>query len=103
MQQDRLSSQIFKALGIDNMPFGNNIVVTGLGGIGKSVLCINLISECLGQKEENRIICATLDVTPEDVRAKVGTLCPDGSEKPEKIVFIDDYSWLLGEVNEARA
>lgn len=100
MSKPTFDSSVLKALGIDNIPFGNNIVLTGPAGIGKSVFCTNLIGGCLKQESETRVICATLDSAPKDVRIKVSNQCSDKSVTPEKIVFIDGYSWLLGEVNE---
>jgi KaiC/GvpD/RAD55 family RecA-like ATPase len=88
---------MLEALGVDNLPFGNNVVLTGPAGVGKSVFCNNLTSECL--KNGINVIYATLDVAPSDVRARISTVCPEeGGLKG--ITFVDGYSWLIGEVHE---
>ena len=99
MSQPTFDSSLLKALGIDNLPFGNNIVLTGPTGVGKSVLCTNIMTECLNHTEEKRVVCATFDVAPKEIRTKVTAQSPEGN-KSEKLIFIDGYSWLLGEVNE---
>jgi KaiC/GvpD/RAD55 family RecA-like ATPase len=88
---------MLKALGLDDLSFGNNIILTGPAGVGKSVFCNNLTSECL--KQGINVIYATLDIAPNDVRAQISTERPEEGDL-KSITFIDGYSWLIGEVHE---
>lgn len=93
-------SSIIKALGVDTIPFGNDIVLTGPAGVGKSVFCTNLTSECLSQNPELNVIYATFDSAPKEIRTRISEQDPEKHDNLEKLIFVDGYSWLLGEVNE---
>ena len=86
---------MFEALGIGNVPFGNNVVLTGPAGIGKSVFCKSLVAKCRAQSVQ--VIYVTLDADPRDIRSDVQN---SSFEHIEDCTFIDGYSWLLGRANE---
>lgn len=98
MNQRRFDLQILKELDIDGAPFGTNIVLTGPPGVGKSVFCETLIGECL--KEEVNVIYATLDTAPKDIRDRVLGQGTKQLDERKGLIFIDGYSWLLGEETE---
>jgi KaiC/GvpD/RAD55 family RecA-like ATPase len=92
---ERLAVPLLRALDIEGSPFGTNIVLTGPPGIGKTVFCENLMSDCLTAGVN--VICTALDTAPKDIRERV--LRASSYEGPG-FVFIDAYSWLLGEEYE---
>ena len=99
MEKETFESPTLRALGIEKLPFGNDIVLTGPPGIGKSIFCTNVICDCLKQENQNNVVFATFDVSPKDLRVRLSEQYPEGNGF-EKIIFIDGYSWLLGEINE---
>ena len=99
MNPQTFNSSILQALGVDDVPFGNNLVLTGPAGVGKSIFCTNLTRESLREEEGSVVIFATFDVAPKDIRAQVSDQRPACVE-PSNLIFIDWYSWLLGETNE---
>ncbi|MFH0748689.1 MAG: RAD55 family ATPase [Candidatus Bathyarchaeota archaeon] len=72
-----------------------NILITGPPGVGKSVLCENLMADCLQNEVEVIYVC--LDTSPEEIRSKV---LKRDLKKSAKLSFIDGYSWLLNEIYE---
>ncbi|MFH0897169.1 MAG: RAD55 family ATPase [Candidatus Bathyarchaeota archaeon] len=89
---------MFETLGIEGIPFGNNLVLSGPAGIGKSVFCKSLICESLNKGIG--IIYVALDAAPKDIKNEV---LERGLKKIEQLgtcTFIDGYSWLLGQENE---
>ncbi len=89
---------VLKALGIDVMPFGNNLVLIGLPGVGKSVFCGNLAGECL--RKGVNVVYVAVDASPKEIRDRVLEQCPEGSRESGVLTFVDGYSWLLGEADE---
>ena len=93
-----LDFSILKTFGVDSVPFGMNILITGPPGVGKSVLCENLMVECL--KKEINVVYVSLDTSPEDIRTRVLKQDIKTLKKIKKLTFIDGYSWLLNKICE---
>lgn len=91
------SCSLLKALGINDISFGNNILLTGPAGVGKSTFCDNLTNECL--REGINVVYAALDVAPNNIRTAIQLGRPEEINL-KGLTFVDGYSWLLGEVNE---
>ncbi len=89
---------LLKGLDFDGLPYGCNVLLTGLPGIGKSVFCQTLTGECL--REESNVIYITLDASPKEIKNKVLGQGSDGSKESRFLTVVDGYSWMLGEVNE---
>lgn len=98
MQQDRLSFPILEELGIESVPYRNNIIITGPPGVGKSIFCENLMCECLNKQVDT--IYATLDCSPKDIREKALRHRVETIDSIKSLIFIDGYSWLIGEEKE---
>ncbi len=96
MSRPEFNLSALTALGIETMPRGNNLVLTGLPGVGKSVFCGNLVAECL--RKGINVIYVALDASPDEIRNRVLEQRPGGSEESEALTFIDGYSWLLGDM-----
>jgi KaiC/GvpD/RAD55 family RecA-like ATPase len=74
-----------------------NLIVVGPSGIGKTILCETIINDLL---TDARIMYVTLDHSPTEIRTRIEA---NGIPKPEgttPLVFVDGYSWLVGEAIE---
>ncbi|MDQ1279542.1 MAG: hypothetical protein QG670_804 [Thermoproteota archaeon] len=98
MNQVAYNFPVLKPLGIEELSFGRNIIAAGPPGVGKSVLCDNLVIDCLAKGIH--VIYITLDTAPKEIMGRLELLCSKESGKKERPSFIDGYSWLLGEVTE---
>ena len=79
------------------VPLGSNVVLIGPPGVGKTMFCEALLCECLSKRVEALYI--TLDHTPKDVRNRISKREIDLTRR-EVLVFVDGYSWLVGESTE---
>ena len=80
----------------NGIPIGNNILLIGPPGNGKTIFCDNLINQCL--KSNINCIYVTIDKTPDEIKnnlTKMGI-----NHDRENIVFIDGYTWLIGKSEE---
>jgi len=73
---------------------GSNTLIIGPPGIGKTVLCWNIVAECI--KNGTGAVYVTLDSAPKTIEDAIRT--QGDSEGTNKITFVDCYSWLIGEV-----
>ena len=81
----------------DSVPEGNLIVI-GPSGIGKTILCETIMNELL--LTGARIMYVTLDHSPEDIRSRIQARDFSISENKMPLMFVDGYSWLVGEATE---
>ena len=81
----------------DSIPEGNLIVI-GPSGIGKTILCETVMSELF--LTGARIMYATLDHSPEDIRSRIQARGLSISKNKTPLIFVDGYSWLVGETTE---
>jgi len=80
------------------IPSGTNILLVGPPGVGKTAFCETLLCECLRNRDEALYI--TLDHDPKDIRVRISKRGTDLVGEKKKLVFVDGYSWLVGESNE---
>lgn len=94
------SFDILKGLILTPLSAGLNLAIMGPPGVGKSTLCLELVKEAYGGglKCLNIITNNPLALIKEQLRA-LG-ITPIG--KTEPIVYVDMYSWLLGERSTER-
>lgn len=81
----------------DSVPEGN-LLVLGPSGIGKTILCETIMNELL--LTGARIMYATLDHSPEDIRSRIQARGFFTSQNNLSLMFVDGYSWLVGEATE---
>ena len=85
---------ITQTLQISNVISGSSTLVTGPPGIGKTTLCRNIAAECA--RTDTGVVYVTLDSTPKDIEEAM--LSSDHFiDLKSKIIFVDCYSWLIGE------
>lgn len=75
-----------------------NLIVVGPSGIGKTILCETIMRDLLLNR--TRIMYASLDHSPKDIRTRVEAKGISMSEGDAPLVFVDGYSWLVGEATE---
>ncbi len=75
-----------------------NLIVIGPSGIGKTILCETIMGDLL--KEGARIMYVTLDHSPHDIRTRIEAKGIIATISDMSIVFVDGYSWLVGEASE---
>lgn len=96
-----MSSFRFSSLEVfvnSEIPLGSNILLVGPPGVGKTVLCETLLCECLKKGAETLYI--TLDYSPKDAKRRINKRGINLAEEERKLVFVDGYSWLVGESTE---
>lgn len=86
----------FSILIEEGIPKGNNILLIGPPGIGKTIFCDNFVNECL--KKSINCIYVTIDKTPEEVKNNFKKRGINYVE--ECVTFVDGYTWLIGKSNE---
>ena len=80
------------------VPTGSNILLVGPPGVGKTVFSESLICECLHNMDKAMYV--TLDHAPRDVKKRVLMQGIDLEKEDSKLVFVDGYSWLIGDSTE---
>lgn len=81
------------------VPPGSDIVLIGPPGVGKTIFCENFLVESCMNRGKNLYV--TLDYTPKEVRKRMSLRGINLDNEDKKLVFVDGYSWLLGESSEA--
>ncbi len=79
------------------------LLLSGVPGVGKTVFCQQFIYE--GLKNGEYGIYLTMDESPEDVKERMKIFGWDVTEYEKKgqLVFIDCYSWRLGELSGSKS
>jgi KaiC/GvpD/RAD55 family RecA-like ATPase len=86
---------ITQPLRIDYIQPGSSILITGPPGIGKTIFCRNIAAGC--SKAGTGVVYVTLDSAPRDIEESIHSQY-DLKGTPNKIIFVDCYSWLTGEM-----
>ena len=95
-----LSFETLKGLVLTPVPAGLNIAVMGPPGVGKTTLCQSLLREACqqGMRCLYAITNNPLQLARDQLRIQ-GIPSPG---KPDQIVYVDMYSWLLGDRSSER-
>lgn len=80
------------------IPWGTNILLIGCPGVGKTMFCENLLCECLSNGTKTLYI--TTDRAPNDANNQIKKNGIDPTVEDRDLVFVDGYSWLVGEFTE---
>ena len=79
---------------------GNNILLMGPPGVGKTVFCENFVKHYLFEKADSLYV--TLEKTPEEITFSFLTNGVDlrDDSTGDRLVFVDGYTWLIGKSRE---
>ena len=84
----------------EGMNEGNNILLIGPAGSGKTIFCENVANEYLNNNFD--FIFVTLDKNPDEITTDFqkhgGNI--DEIQFKDKMLFVDGYTWLIGKSEE---
>ncbi len=79
----------------EGFPEGSTILLRGAPGVGKSTFCSQFLDK--GLEDEQGGLFIALDDAPDDVLANAQSFGWDFEEHEDSFLFLDAYSWRLGE------